>query len=163
MFGFIERKMDEGIVEWKELSKNEKITKVYIPTLEAFEKEVMSFGNAEIMGRFLIGKYDFYKVIKDKDKDNGSLQIQSFNMEGTLKWGKKTPLPTEIISCKRKKDRKTDKPSDTTVILYMDEGWTLDFRVHNSRGNLRPVLQFDVEPVCYPESLYSHHMRYLDS
>ena len=102
------------------------------------------------MLRYLIGVYDFYKVMKE----NGTILIQSFNLDGTLKWGNKLSLPNRIIDCEIK-DRST-----TTALMYMDEGWSLSFRIHSARSLAEPSLKFDVRLTGVPPVLTNHYILY---
>ena len=44
------------------------------------------------MFQYLLGRYDFYKVVKE----DSHVAIQSFNINGSLKWGKKWKIPDRI-------------------------------------------------------------------
>ena len=96
----------------------DKKDRVYVPILQAFIQETTDHADTENMMKYLIGKHDFYKVIKE----NGSILLQSFNIYGTTKWGKRVSLPTRIIRCEMKPNSKT------TAIMYMDKGWQVSFR-----------------------------------
>ncbi|MCY4561448.1 MAG: HaeIII family restriction endonuclease [Flavobacteriaceae bacterium] len=121
---------------------------VYKPILDAFIQETTAHANPDLMMRYLIGRYDFYKVIKE----NGSVLLQSFNINGTLKWGKKVPLPKRIMTFEVKKGSKN------TAIMYMEHGWSVSFRLHNARSKVEPSLKFDVQLVGTPSLLSSHEI-----
>ena len=44
------------------------------------------------MMSYLLGKYDYYKVVKE----NGIVSLQPFNLYGGNEWGSQLPLPTRI-------------------------------------------------------------------
>ncbi len=123
---------------------------IYLPILHAFIQETKRFADCKQMLRYLIGVYDFYKVMKE----NGTILIQSFNLDGTLKWGNKLSLPNRIIDCEIK-DRST-----TTALMYMDEGWSLSFRIHSARSLAEPSLKFDVRLTGVPPVLTNHYILY---
>ncbi|MCY4232874.1 MAG: HaeIII family restriction endonuclease [Bacteroidetes bacterium] len=128
----------------------DKQDQIYLPILDAFIQETNRFADCKRMLRYLIGLHDFYKIIKE----NGTILIQSFNLGGTLKWGKKLPLPNQVIDCALK-----DK-SKTTALMYMDEGWSLSFRIHNARSLVKPSVKFDVRLAGVPPVLTNHFITY---
>lgn len=77
------------------------------------------------MVEYLLGEFDFYKVIGIDNKK--ITQIQSYNLRGTLnRQGKKrersvelpiSTLTTRVVSLKYKPDSKN------TLELYLDSGW----------------------------------------
>lgn len=147
--------------KFKELSNKE--NGVYVPILKAFIKEINKQyeTNKEIPYRiveYLLGKFDFYKVIS---VDNKRLtRIQGFNLYGTLNQNGITnvkpsievplvSLPTRIV--------KLDFVPDSTnkVELYMDEGWQFTFRLHNAATLVEPSLKFDIQIVGMPTAIIS--------
>ncbi|MCY4171491.1 MAG: HaeIII family restriction endonuclease [Bacteroidetes bacterium] len=128
----------------------DKQDQIYLPILDAFIQETKRFADCKRMLRYLIGLHDFYKIIKE----NGTILIQSFNLGGTLKWGKKLPQPNRVIDCALK-DR-----SKTTALMYMDEGWSLSFRIHNARSLVEPSVKFDVRLAGVPPVLTNHFITY---
>lgn len=125
---------------------------VYIPIVDAFIKEVLYQTSLhsdvpQKMVEYLLSKYDFYKVISVDSRRY--TQIQAYNTHGTLNkaTSKQSPtilvpqalLPTRII--------KMDfKPGfDNTAELFMDNGWTFSFRIHNAETFVVPTLKFDIQ------------------
>lgn len=125
---------------------------VYVPIIGAFIKEVLYQTSLhrdvpQKMVEYLLSKYDFYKVISVDSRRY--TQIQAYNTHGTLNraTSKKRPailvpqalLPTRII--------KMDfKPGfDNTAELFMDNGWTFSFRIHNAETLVVPTLKFDIQ------------------
>lgn len=130
---------------WRDLDN--KSQRFYIPILNAFRDESIRLCNANAdaprrMVEYLMGERDFYKVIKE----NGDVSVQSFNMHGTLGWGRHIRLPTRLIQATEKHD------SDNTLIFYFDEGWSLSFRIHNAESLVMPSLKFDVQIVGLPNA-----------
>ena len=133
---------------WQDLP--DKYNSVYIPILQAFIKEVKAYAvPAEIM-KYLLGKHDFYKIIKE----NGNISIQSFNIYNTLKWGSRLNLPNRIVEIEFKPNSKT------TVFMVLDEGWQISFRIHNARSAIEPSLKFDITLKGHPDKLTSHSIPY---
>ena len=66
---------------WKELT--DKHALCCLPVLNAFINEIKAHADAPLLTQYLLGKYDYYKVVKK----NGNVSIQSFNIYGSNKWG----------------------------------------------------------------------------
>ncbi len=136
--------------KWSELINKE--SNVYVPLLNAFLSEIKrSYDNYKQlpakMIEYLFGKYDFYKVVSIDSKK--ITQIQPYNLHGTLnKSSKKVnpkiiipiiDLPTRIVKIEFKPG------SNTTVEIYFNEGWQLNFRIHNASTFVETSLKFDVQ------------------
>lgn len=147
---------------WKNVSQ--KHSRYYVPVLRAFRKELMRLEkeHGEIVPRnllhYLIGNRDFYKVIKGRKH----VEIQAFNFHGSLNrpFGKsadsrripRLKFPSRIIEI-------TFKPSSVgTLLLVLDQGWQISFRIHSASSRVEPSLKFDVNLVGHPESVYAHHV-----
>jgi len=123
---------------------------VYKPLLNAFIDEVNGHGNPKRMMRYLLGKRDFYKI----SKENGTIALQSFNLYGSLEWGKRLNLPNEII-------RFALKPrSNTTAVMHLSGGWQVSFRIHNANSRVEPSLKFDVRLEGCPTTMSRHEIPY---
>ena len=134
---------------------------IYVPLLKAFISEVkrsyQKYGAIipRKMVEYLLGEYDFYKVIGIDHRK--VTQIQTFNFRGQLnKQGqiKKTKtiisvskLPTRIVSIDLKPNSKN------TVEMYMDEGWQFSFRIHNASTLVESSLKFDIQIKGMPSSI----------
>jgi hypothetical protein len=57
-------------------------------------------------------------------------------------------LPTRIIDLSLKEN------SLTTVILTMDRGWAISFRIHNASTIVEPSLKFDIQLIGQPANLF---------
>ncbi|WP_426095178.1 HaeIII family restriction endonuclease [Flavobacterium sp. DSR2-3-3] len=137
---------------------------VYVPILDSFKKELLRLDEensgivAEQLLQYLIGRQDFYKVIKGKNK----VDIQAYNLHGTLN------LPFENIKPKYK-IQKLKLPnrlievvyqdnSKTTLLVTLNEGWQISFRIHNASSRIEPSLKFDINLVSAPHSLFSNQL-----
>lgn len=147
---------------WKSLGDYH--STIYTPILEAFKRELLRIYNtnpskvSSTLVEYLIGNKDFYKVIKSK-KD---IEIQAYNLHGTLNLPFKeinpkfnTPkinLPTEIKNIFYKKD------TLTTLIVELNNDWTLSFRIHNASSRIESSLKFDINLLKAPNSLFTNKL-----
>ena len=145
---------------WREM--DDKAQNIYLPLLNAFMEEVQRAdathkGIPRKMTEYLLGEYDFYKVIGIDAKR--VTEIQAYNLRGTLNRAGKhskparlvpiTALPTRIVSL-------DFKPNSTnTVELYMDNGWQFSFRIHNAATKVEPSLKFDIQLIGLPVTILS--------
>lgn len=137
IFGELRTLARQG-ANWNELA--DKHTRFYIPVLTAFKDEVIRLcaENADAPQRmvaYMLGNYDFYKVIKE----NGNVSIHSFNLRGSLGWGRRLNLPTRLVEAQEKIG------SDTTLELIFNNGWQLSFRLHSAETRVLPSMKFDVQ------------------
>jgi len=139
---------------------SDKDNDIYVPILNAFKKELDRIYRsspslvASNLVEYLVGKKDFYKVIKR----NNEVEIQAYNLHGTLnapfltiqpKF--KTPqikLPSKINSIEFKSGVKT------TLIVDFNNDWRLSFRIHNASSRVEPSLKFDINLLQAPSSLF---------
>lgn len=133
---------------------------VYVPILDAFAEELKRLDSenqgvvAENLVKYLIGQKDFYKVIKGKNK----VEIHAYNLHGTLNLPlgsfkpkariTKLKLPNRLIEVVYKDDSKT------TLIVTLNEGWQISFRIHNASSRIEPSLKFDINLVSSPQSMF---------
>lgn len=145
---------------WRELPAKD--ATVYAPLLKAFIAEINRsyVENSSIprkMVEYLLGEFDFYKIISIDSKR--LTQIQTYNLHGKLNQESKTEkpkikvpkacLPTRIISLDFKPD------STNTVELYMDNGWQFSFRIHNASTMVETSLKFDIQIIGMPTTIIS--------
>lgn len=143
---------------WHDMSDKEDA--VYVPILSAFVDELnKAYKNDYTIPTklisYLLGIRDFYKVVAIDKKQ--ITEFQSFNLRGELnKDGKHTKatliipqadLPTEIIQLRFKPDSKN------TVELYLNNGWSLSFRIHNASTIVEPSLKFDIQFLGVPANI----------
>lgn len=159
IFDYLEKEKKNGM-KWKDLPSKEE--QVYVPLLNAFKNEInrqnkISGKNIpRLMIEYLLGKFDFYKIISIDDKR--ITRVQSYNLKGSLNKPTsnknkinlpQTILPTRIISLEYKPNSKT------TLELYMDSGWQFSFRIHNASEKVEPSLKFDIQIIGMPTTIIS--------
>jgi hypothetical protein len=160
IFNYLDEEKKKG-TKWRDLLSKE--DDVYVPLLNAFKEELERQNllfNREIprlMVEYLLGEFDFYKVIGIDNKE--ITRIQSFNLRGTLnKQGKNrkrnielpiSSLPTRIVSLEYKPGSKN------TLELYLDGGWQFSFRIHNASTKVEPSLKFDIQIIGMPVTIIS--------
>lgn len=160
IFDYLDEEKKKG-TKWRDLLSKE--DGVYVPLLNAFKEELERQNllfNKEIprlMVEYLLGEFDFYKVIGIDNKE--ITRIQSFNLRGTLnKQGKHhkrnielplSSLPTRIVSLDYKPGSKN------TLELYLDGGWQFSFRIHNASTKVEPSLKFDIQIIGMPVTILS--------
>ena len=163
IFEYIEECVSSNL-KWADLG-DDKREKIYIPLLKAFRNEILDLSskNNSVSGRlvqYLIGNYPFYKIIKD---DSHNLVIvKAFNINGELNKTVngissryRTPkinLPTRIVELDFKEN------SDTTLIMILDGGWEISFRIHNASTNVERSLKFDIKLLGNPPVLFTQHL-----
>lgn len=143
---------------WHDMTNKE--DEVYVPILSAFVDELSrAYQNDNTIPArlisYLLGIRDFYKVVAIDNKQ--ITEFQSFNLRGELnKSGRNSKatliipqadLPTEIIKIRFK------PKSQNTVELYLNNGWSLSFRIHNASTIVEPSLKFDVQFLGVPANI----------
>ena len=158
----LELKALDKSTKWASIENMHQV--VYLPILDAFRKELLRLDRenpkivAENLVQYLIGNQDFYKVIKGKKK----VEIQAYNLHGTLnlpfekvKPKAKIPklkLPTRLIEIVYQEN------STTTLLVSLNEGWQISFRIHNASSRVEPSLKFDINLVSAPHTLFTNHI-----
>lgn len=143
---------------WHDMKNKEK--SVYLPLLNAFIKEIESAIKIDKkipqkLMSYLLGTKDFYKVVSVERKQ--ITEFQCFNLRGELNnAGKKCKpkiiipianLPDEIISLRLKPN------STNTVEMFLNNGWSLSFRIHNASTIVEPSLKFDIQFIGIPNNI----------
>lgn len=150
----------KGLINWKDYPQKEK--RVYIPLLKAFIDEILRDYKKDLtvpskMVEYLLGKYDFYKLIGIDKKQVTT--IMSFNLRGTLNKASKSKMPRRTIPISLLPTRIVSldiKPnSSNTAELYMDNGWQFSFRIHNASTKVEPSLKFDIQIIGMPTTIIS--------
>ncbi|WP_223269255.1 MULTISPECIES: HaeIII family restriction endonuclease [unclassified Polaribacter] len=148
--------------KWTSIENMHKI--IYLPILDAFRKELLRLDKenpnilAENLIQYLVGNQDFYKVIKGNKK----VEIQAYNLHGTLN------LPFEKIKPKAKIPKLKlpsrlieivyQQNSTTTLLVSLNEGWQISFRIHNASSRVEPSLKFDINLISAPHTLFTNHI-----
>ncbi len=155
-------KAQDKSTKWSSIENMHQV--VYMPILNAFRKELMRLDKenanivAENLVKYLIGHQDFYKVIKGKKK----VEIQAYNLDGTLNLPfknikpkakiQKLKLPSRLIEIIYQND------STTTLLVSLNEGWQISFRIHNASSRVEPSVKFDINLVSAPYTLFTNHI-----
>jgi hypothetical protein len=139
-------------------------TSVYVPILNAFKKELLRLDAenpgtvAERLIEYLIGNKDFYKVIKGSNK----VEIQAYNLHGTLNLPFETVKPKAKVPKLKLPSRLIEvvyqENSKTTLLVTLNEGWQISFRIHNASSRIEPSLKFDINLVSAPHSLFTNQL-----
>jgi len=128
---------------WSELLRKREL--VYLPMTNAFINEVSRQSQAhsnlpELLVNYLIGKFDFYKMIAKRDQQITNVQV--FNLRGNLNQvdDRNLPMihinsqsnqrPTRIVSIGHYRVR------DSWVEIILDNGWQFTLRLHNAETKL---------------------------
>lgn len=142
---------------WNEMP--DKFDNVYEPLLQAFIDEIdrayaVTPDLPERMVEYLLGEFDFYKVISIDKKHITA--IETFNLRGTLnQLAEVEPryeipvaeLPTRIIDL-------GFKPGAQHIVeMYLDNGWAFSFRIHNASTRVEPSLKFDIQMISVPVAI----------
>lgn len=159
IFSFLAESKKQG-KKWSDFGKGKEFF-VYRPVLMTFMKEFRRLAETKNITskliKYLIGSNgrDYYKMIH---YDNHIVTITPFNLYGTLNQNgenaiplKKIPpvrLPKRILSMDFK------EKSSSTLILSMDEGWQISFRIHNASTFVEPSLKFDIQLKGQPADLF---------
>lgn len=152
---------------WHDLPDKEE--GVYVPLLKAFMDEIKRSAkeNPDVpkkMVEYLLGEYDFYKVISVDVKR--FTQVESFNVHGTLNKPSKEHKPVRIIPVVSLPTRIVAfdfKPnSNNTLELYMDGGWQFSFRIHNASTLVEPSLKFDIQIIGMPTTILTINCLWKD-
>ncbi len=154
-------KMTGNRIKWSDLPGN-KAERYYRPLLEAFKRELLYIcaNNLEAPKRliqYLLGRYDFYKVISDEGHQ--TTRVEAVNINGTLNRPSanhrsiadvgRLRLPTRIYHLDFKPE------SNNTLLLACDNGWEISMRIHNASSFVEPSLKFDVQLISLPSSIYA--------
>ena len=146
--------------KWSSLADKE--SSVYIPLLQAFIDEIIRAYQTDPtmpqkMVEYLIGTNDYHKAVSHDRKH--LTMVHTFNTHGTLNLpsSQKTSsisvpiveLPTELVAIKFKTG------SNTTVEMYLNNGWQLSFRIHNASTKVEPSLKFDIQFIGMPITILS--------
>lgn len=145
---------------WSEIQN--KSERFYKPLLQSFMDELnrLSIADKDAPSKliqYLIGRYDFYKVITD-DRHR-TTRVEAVNLAGTLN----RPVKNHKSIVDIPKLRFPSKfyhigfkdNSDNTIEVVCDEGWTISMRIHNASSKVETSLKFDVTLISLPSSIYA--------
>lgn len=164
VFTFLSECKDRKI-KFSELQDKEE--KIYLPVLKAFMQEVTNIFSkspeapAKLV-EYLLGRYDFYKIINVDGARYTTLQ--GVNIHDTL--GKpagniKSLYEVPVVKLPKRLIHIGLVPhSNTTVELYLDAGWQFTFRIHNASTYVEPSLKFDIKLIGMPTSVFTLNCRW---
>lgn len=164
IFDYLKEQKDNK-QNWSDLPHKD--SEVYVPLLQAFIDEIKRSNalNADVpkkMVEYLLGEFDFYKVISIDSKR--ITQIQTYNLHGKLNQPGNTAKPKiEVpLACLPTRIVNIDfKPNSTnTVELYMDGGWQFGFRIHNASIKVETSLKFDIQIIGMPTTIISINCKW---
>lgn len=156
------RKTSKATQKWDTLGDYH--TSVYVPVLDAFKTELLRLDRensgavAQKLVEYLIGNQDFYKVIKGNNK----VEIQAYNLHGTLNLPFNTIKPKAKVPKLKLPNRLIEivyqENSKTTLLVTLNEGWQISFRIHNASSRIEPSLKFDINLVSSPHTLFVNQL-----
>lgn len=154
-------KLSGKLILWNDIE--DKFDRYYVPILQSFMDELKRIAKTypkeipTLLIRYLIGRYDFYKVITD-DRHR-TTRVEVINIAGTLNKNSegheaivKVPalkLPSKFYHMGFKENSKN------TIEVICDEGWAISMRLHNASKKVEPSLKFDVNLLSLPSSIYA--------
>ena len=109
---------------------------------------------------YLAGRRDFYKFVMSENHQE--VTIYCYNLHGDLGRGGNVPLvplPTHFIS-KGWKINRNGSRSNNTLIIEMDNDWTVGLRLHSAASLVETSLKFDSQPINLPNSLLTIQVGY---
>lgn len=142
---------------------------IYLPILNAFVNEVKrqaatSSGMPQRMVEYLLGRFDFYKIISVDDEQQ--VRIYAINIHHTLNKSSSKKKSTTTIPITKVPTRLVHigiKPgSKTTVEMIFNEGWSFSFRIHNASSKVENSLKFDIQLIGIPASIFSMNCSWSD-
>lgn len=140
----------------------DKSDRYYMPILNAFLQEMHRLAESDptVPGKligYMLGKYDFYKVITDDNKR--TTRIEAINLAGSLNKpanGHRSIVDVAKLKLPTRFYHMGIVPhSDNKVEIVCDEGWTLSMRIHNASSKVEPSLKFDVQLISLPANVHA--------
>ncbi len=145
---------------WEDLP--DKVDKYYWPILNAWSNEIIRLCSineektrnvCKDLVSYLIGRYDFYKIIS---YNSNKTIIQAYNFNNTLST-KKTNYP----SCINTINTKNGGIYSKTIVF--NRGFSINFRIHNASSKVEPSLKFDINAIGLPiNEIYQHTFDIID-
>ena len=95
-------------------------------------------------------------------KYDRSVIIQGYNMNGTLNMPSNSTSAQSRIPSLKGPSRIVDveRVGKNRMIIMLNHGWQMSFRIHNASSRAEPSLKFDVRLEGMPPNLYSHTERW---
>jgi len=146
--------------DWKDIPDKDIV--IYRPIMIAFLNELQKLASKEEneipskLLNYLIGRYDFYKIITLEQRK--TTQVQAFNVNGSLNKRSRIEISDTKIPLLKLPSKFLDitfkNGSNSTIIVTCDNGWSLSFRIHNASTKVETSLKFDIQLIGIPSSLY---------
>ena len=135
--------LKEEKVAWHDMPDKE--DSVYLPIVDAFIKEMNRAYKADssIPARLITYLLGIRGIYEYKEGENNKATLIP-----------KADLPTEIISLRFKPDSKS------TAELYLNNGWSLSFRILNASTIVEPSLKFDIQFLGVPANIITVNCRW---
>lgn len=163
IFDFLSNlKNNDNTTKWSAIENMHE--KIYVPLLDAFRSELLRLDKQnpatvpQKLVEYLIGNQDFYKVIKGKN----TVEIQAYNLHGSLNQSFEKIKPKAKIPRLRLPSRLIEvvyeNNSKTTLIVSLNEGWQISFRIHNASSKVESSLKFDINLISAPHTLFNNHI-----
>ncbi|MCC8397733.1 MAG: HaeIII family restriction endonuclease [Rickettsia endosymbiont of Labidopullus appendiculatus] len=136
-----------GTALWKDVIN--KPSRFYWPILDAWSNEISrvcaisetkEVELCKTMISFIVGRFDFYKIIREGRK---RVIVQGVNLNNTLST-KRTKHPTCINAINNKNGGQYSK----TIVF--NRGYSINFRTHNAESKVIPSLKFDITAIGLP-------------
>jgi hypothetical protein len=164
VFEIINESIKAGVLTWSEIKGKDEL--IYRPLMIAVKNQILRLFKSEgpkfceNLLSYLIGKNDFYKVIIENTKN--IISIQGFNFHNSLSLSAGTihasnkvkllKLPSQIHDIDFKNN------SNSTLLIVMDQGWTISMRIHSAKTNLEKSLKLDVQLIGVPQEFYKESL-----
>ena len=135
--------LKEEKAAWHDMPDKE--DSVYLPIVDAFIKEMNRAYKADssIPARLITYLLGIRGIYEYKEGENNKATLIP-----------KADLPTEIISLRFKPDSKS------TAELYLNNGWSLSFRILNASTIVEPSLKFDIQFLGVPANIITVNCRW---
>lgn len=156
-----ESKRNGKPILWEDVP--DKWERYYTPILQSFIDELKRINLTyegkipESLIRYLLGRYDFYKVITDDKKH--TTRIEAINIAGTLNAAsgkEKSFAKVSLLKMPKQFYHIDFKPnSENTIEVVCDEGWQISMRIHSASSRVEPSLKFDVNLISIPSTVHT--------
>ena len=159
VFNDIKNKIETSnkTAKWKTAYDTKTIGKlVYWPILDAWENELRRIYEAnpketvENLMAYIVGKHDFYKIIRQEKAK--SVKLQVWNFHKTLPY-RKTKYPNAIRSISN------FNGSQYSKTICFNQGYTINFRIHSGDGALVQSLKFDIGAIGLPTTIHQQEIE----
>ena len=121
----------------------------------------MNIGNRDIIENSVVGE-----IHEDKNNDMNIMDVvrlygcvdidgklnKTINGHKPIAKTDAIKMPSRVIELEYKND------SDTTLIMVLDEGWQISFRIHSASTLVENSLKFDIQLIGNPPILFTQHL-----